>query len=143
MTERIPSLDEVIGALQPVAAPPTLTSPASTQAASSTRRQVGARLDADLLARLKAEGSRTGQSYPAILANAYNRHHTDLIPPDPTNDPFGYQPPTRLGAGSRLVQFYLTGPQIDLLQTLADRTGVSVAAAVRTLLDKHLPAAPH
>ena len=138
MTERIPSIDEVIGALQPVTAPPTLTSPPA--GTSLTRRQVGARLDADLLARLKAKSSRTGQSYPAILADAYNAHHADLTPPDPANDPFDYHAPTRLGPGSRLVQFYLTGPQINLLQALAAHTDLSVAGAIRALLGHYLPA---
>ena len=136
MTEHIPSIEEVIGALQPVTAPPTLTSPPA--GTSLTRRQVGARLDADLLARLKTESSHTGQSYPAILADAYKAHHADLTPPDPATDPFDYHAPTRLGPGSRLVQFYLTGPQINLLQALAARTHLSVAGAIRGLLGHYL-----
>ena len=43
-----------------------------------------------------------------------------------------------MGRDSRLVQFYLDGSQINLLQTLATRTGRSVAGTIRYLLGCYL-----
>lgn len=108
---------------------------------SRKRRLCGARLNPQLLTRLKDESSNTGQPYPAILAAAYNRHHQELLTAAETNpgDRFDYQPPTRLHPGNRLVQFNLTQQQIQLLHDLAARTGLSTAAVIRELLDRHLP----
>lgn len=100
------------------------------------RRQVGARLTADLYNRLREHSLLTNRSYPAILARAYEAHYEHLGPPP--GNPFGYQEPTRLGRDSRLVQFYLDATQISLLQKLADDAGHSMAGTIRYLLDRYL-----
>lgn len=103
-------------------------------------RQVGARLTADLYHRLREHALLTNRSYPAILARAYEAYHGHLGPPP--GGSFGYREPTRLGKDSRLVQFYLEGSQISLLQALAADTGRSVAGTIRYLLARYLTSSP-
>ena len=116
---------------------PTPTNPVSK------RRLLGARLGTDLYTRLKHRSTKTGLPYPAILAAAYTHHHQTLTTPaDTPADAFVYQPPTRLGAGSHLVQFNLTEHQISLLRDLANRTHLSLAGTIRALLDRYLKPTP-
>ena len=105
----------------------------------AARRQLGARIPQELIDALKRKSGKTGKSYPAILADAYELF-ADVVETNPNghhHNGFDYQPPVRVNNG-RLVQFYLTEAQIGLLKKLASKADNSVAGTIRDLLKRHL-----